>query len=1729
MTSGKKPILMGACLIAGLCTFVAMADIGPFSGRTPDRTALLTASALTGTTTPVTSVDGVSFPTISLTRQRSDTGQIVEADGILRTNLVKPTVVVRLHNKTGKSYTQPGRLVVLVNGTEASFETLYDVAIDGDGQDGQYRVNLEPFQNSGEIRLSARWVVEGHAPDDPNKKRFFSTTSKSITVEVDTRGPSLQTIDLDEDSNELRLKFETDSLKASGGTPPAHYIVHQLDGDLSKQVHPTADKTNKLQVDGPHGAYVILKLGSDLGADGDYAIHISPAVTDTLGNPAGQREIRDGTPVNEEQLRRYSIFGERPTGPHVEFPDFLERQRVAADKVFNPGDSVETRVVRLYYYRDAHRVAQILNRNVQQFNKAGVDRAVRTAGQAREAAEHATDERKRAETVAIEAAGERRSVERDLRQAERALEERRSRLGRISTLTDEIARLQDEIARLTEQIGKADADLADIESKIESEDDNARRLQLRTEKKNMQAAKQRLEERKKTFEAAKNQLESEKNLLESAIKEARERVTELKDELKSKQVEEAAARRKMDAAETREDRAVEHQFRAEVAAAKEDPDTYVPAKLDSVDAVTQVSISVIGEGLIQLRGPIRGINTIRTMINQIDSPVGQVKVGIFTVQVNGEHGDRMEDVATEVEGHIDLSRFLTNYSLALIRRSVQEVAARTIHNIDAQFTGHHQSDRDRRYVYAFFGRDFVDELFEMDSEFLRTENKLLSLHSMDTVSQSQAMFILALAKNDVRQDILDQFMMHVDTEIPQAEWDFRQAAELKTKKMKKAERLDRLEEKLLWRDTCGARSLREVANTVQTKYRYRNLRGFFTASRTAHSDAMTPLQREFIRLAQIFKSTMLAEMELKQRIVERGLIQQYTGDPNERVQRAIRFHREAEETLEEAERERHDHATNVANAINKGLIRRMAETVEAVSGLEEFIRKEGLRDLLEQIGPEDLCSRANKGMQITIQPVNRPPLKLWISKDCVIDTSYREGGNRPIPPSTEDDEEFCDCYRVVVSGGLDSLNQWQDLFRRMYDVNEKLVKVLDDVRFSTLRREFLVDIERGYFETLKYDVAAAEHQDHHPAEVLGNVAKAVKCLDRYRPMVALIQEQGLRLREDTNRLTEAILNPAVSVGEIEARIDLFSQKLFAVVDGQLAKDATWAMAEVEKELRGLRSVENEIQGARYRERAERVDLDHKKLLDFLIDEKREKWIELAEGTRSHIASVDNYLKRLSIALEDDFKVQFYDPAFRGVRGAARTYDVSLGQVERTTILTNNRALAVVRPQATMEFDLPKRGPVIVEAMNGAQALMQDYGTLLQDPTFVGLTGMLSGTPVVGNPQERLGSAAVRTVVPGLDSQTNDEIIAQSGGPNRQLGSAIENLIPEPAIYKFETGTGFQIRPVIQPDGHSVIYNFNYMYTTNVREPVAADEKHLGRIKRHFIDTEVQTSSFELREISRYQVALKASRTSRGVPLLEDVPGVGVLFRPLPSDESSLQQNIILGHTTVYPTLFDLMGLRWSRHVADLDHLNLRDSEHVIRGRQRVITDYVFDRTSSEVDDFLDIRNRKQQHHRPDLYHPQSTPSPYHPGGHTHQRDGQPLHDPTGRNFHREDPRPTEYQHQPAYDSLHGGPLKYRATGREVLPSIDRIPMAPQNSPSQETSNEQFSVPAIPPSLSTPSPFPIQPTGFARPNESDKNAAIQNETQTQTQNPKTHPVDDRPITPDTKKRSLLSRLLGRGGG
>ncbi len=273
-------------------------------------------------------------------------------------------------------------------------------------------------------------------------------------------------------------------------------------------------------------------------------------------------------------------------------------QQVIPKEGFNPGDFVETRVAQLYYYRDAHRVAQILNRNIRSFNQAAVTQAERRAENSRYAADSATDERREKERAAV-----------------RTAEQARAEEQRLAAAQQELAELQ----RLENGIAIDNAEEARLAALPNPSDDEVRqRRELASQ------IKQQQDYRNRNFADTNTMIAKVSNLQQSV---ANLRQTEI------------TSQDSWHTAEAREERSRASQFRDEVTAAETDPDTYVAGDIHSIDPVAQCSISVIGEGLIQLRGPIKGINKIRTMINQIDSPVGQVKIGVFTVQVNGEQGE----------------------------------------------------------------------------------------------------------------------------------------------------------------------------------------------------------------------------------------------------------------------------------------------------------------------------------------------------------------------------------------------------------------------------------------------------------------------------------------------------------------------------------------------------------------------------------------------------------------------------------------------------------------------------------------------------------------------------------------------------------------------------------------------------------------------------------------------------------------------------------------------------------------------------------------------------------------------------------------------------------------------------------------------------------------------------------------------------------------------------------
>ncbi|MHC4877744.1 MAG: hypothetical protein ACYTGL_14710, partial [Planctomycetota bacterium] len=697
-----------------------------------------------------------------------------------------------------------------------------------------------------------------------------------------------------------------------------------------------------------------------------------------------------------------------------------------------------------------------------------------------------------------------------------------------------------------------------------------------------------------------------------------------------------------------EELAAKDQFRAEVSAAKADPDTYVAGDMDSVDPVTQVSISVIGEGVLHLRGPRLGVVKLRDMIHQIDHPVGQVKIGIMTVQLNGEQGARMENTLRRMEGHLSRGRFLTYVSEQLFKRAVAETAARIAGEAKAMFPSDprlgiaedtyqfNQNDATRlqrwhAYVSAFFGHDFLEGLKDVDrnTPVLNPLNKLLSLNSADSLSLAEALFVTGLAKAEVRQEIQATFRHHLCCDLPERDIQW-----IKVNRIKKGW------DPRWWGEDCTDPD--NIRQHAQEFYTFTATDAYFERD-YVDSDALNPFQRELIRLVQ-------------------GL------------------------------------------------------------ATERWLHEQRI-DLIQK--------------------------------------------------------------RQLISVGSGT----------------KLTKA----------QEFLVSSE-------------------------------------------------------IDRMTEAHLN---------------------------AQDAI----------------------------------------------------------RGHKAAMDRLIKQVVIAMEDDCYAQFYGPAMERIRRATTEWDVELGSVEQSTILTNNRAFGKVAPQATYQFDLPKRDILLAEAMQAAYALHQDLGPLVGDPNFATLTKMFSQQSISGSTVD----GTIKSVLPGLDSTTDQKnlLYADSTQPQK-FGTELEKLIPDPAIYKFETGTGFQVRPVVQPDGQSVVFDFDYMYTTDLLEPTSPDERSLGRVKRHFVNSEVQIGNLEWREISRYEISLKAARNSRGVPLLEDIPAVGVLFRPLPQAKKSIQKNIIIGQAAVYPTVEDLLGLK-SPAAAGLPVDQLSTGLEILQRKHQKTSDDVNALLQSRAEEALGVR------------------------------------------------------------------------------------------------------------------------------------------------------------------------------
>lgn len=1312
--------------------------------------------------------------------------------------------------------------------------------------------------------------------------------SSSFKVFIDTTPPRVTSVRPVEDTfgtRTIMISIADHQLKDK--YPKAHFKVTKVSDDNTNLISPS------MPVDiSPSSNEFRLILNDSI--NGPIKVEIGKNGTSDFTDEAGN--------VLPPVTVVVSASGVRVGGPAVEFPPNVVAPKAPGHSDTNeirPSSRVVTRVVRLYYYRNAERVAEIINRRTQQYNLAQANARKSLAEQLGEKAEDATSERRNSERLAEQAAKKTREAEKELQNLQMDAEEAKGVLRNLSGYPDTYQMFADAAGNLR------------VLTPAEAESNKLTGLMS-----------------VKDFRAQLNGVVTKFDQQQAKVADLRAAEFEANNKAKRN--------------EDLESRLIRSQFLKEVEAAETDPATYAPGDINSVDPVMQTSVSVIGEGVLQLRGPIGGINQIRRMIHQIDMPVGQVKVDIETVQINGEKGAELEKSVQLVEGYINVGRFLTNQSLVFLCRSVTEIAAEV-----AQENGEpwqrDQLGRDMRYLYGFFGQDFIDTLHRMDSEFLHSENQILSLHSMDAISRNRALLLIGLAKNSVRQRILERFQQYVNCTLPNMEYQYRTINQAIPCKYL-PECCEECKESLLKVIHVGhkvevIRYTPEMASEDAAKnYQFLNFYNFF-AQGIWHDASLNPVQREFIRLAQVFKSQLISEIELKQRIVERGLMDQKNSEDKEADQASLL------ELRKKAVKQKNElllRNTEATSQVASTVVLAMSNMEQIRSNLnknrEQYQTMHDMLGSAHQSHTEEEYKRLKESVAVIMATATSIDTVLVRSQESL---ALLEQIRRRLKP----EQPVGKAAKSILENNYNK------------ELVKSLVHALDGAD-NSLQKELI-----ALQQEIQAFIESITHTNRYVENQYDQVLRELETFKTdWKPVFMIMQD----------------LEPFIPINAEQWR--------------QRHQQATAAIREMIVGQIALKATQDFLD-------QNRLSLPQLKLLDHLIDEHEEKSMNLLEGTRSHISAIDNFLKRMTYALEDDFQIQFYDPALVCMRAASRQRRVTFSQVERTTVLGNNRELLKVLPQATMEFDLPNRKLRVTEAMQGAKALVDDYGALLNDPTFLAAFQMMGG----GAPAE-----SVRKILPGLPSDSNQKYHAlpasQSGD---RLGASLQGLVPDPEIYQIETGTGFEVRPVIQPDGDSMVYDLNYLYHTEMREPVRADEKHLGRIKRHLLHTQVQTSSFELREVGRYQVALKVSRTAKGVPMLENAPVVGALFRPAPSTESSIQQNILLAKSVIYPTLYDLMGLSWAQHVAELGYDSIRNAGHVSRGRQEIIRSHVFDESSRTVDDFLRIKE-DAPNHRPDIYREYSMPSPYHPNGYVYPkvRDEQ---DPTRRGFRIPETRPEAFR------------------------------------------------------------------------------------------------------------------------
>jgi len=254
-----------------------------------------------------------------------------------------------------------------------------------------------------------------------------------------------------------------------------------------------------------------------------------------------------------------------------------------------------------------------------------------------------------------------------------------------------------------------------------------------------------------------------------------------------------------------------------------------------------------------------------------------------------------------------------------------------------------------------------------------------------------------------------------------------------------------------------------------------------------------------------------------------------------------------------------------------------------------------------------------------------------------------------------------------------------------------------------------------------------------------------------------------------------------------------------------------------------------------------------------------------ERTAARTAAANQMLKEFMIAVEDDVDREVVTPAINQLQEGLRRTRLRVGILQHTSVLASNRRIARVSPHATAELGLEGARDILNETLQ----LTQIY------------------------------------------------LAFQTGGVSALLGASpgLPKEAP-PSIYAVTAGNTFQVTPFVDPSGQALRFAFDYVAQTPIREPDGTVDPRLPRVQRHTVNTEVQLSNLELRDISEYSANFQVGtprRLSGGIPILRDLPVLREIpiigwFQKTDSRDAVAVHSLIFAQTTVYPTIEDMVNL-----------------------------------------------------------------------------------------------------------------------------------------------------------------------------------------------------------------------------